>query len=96
VPHGGRNFWRREVWRQMYISQNFWFDHLFFENQSKININPFETISCNPILLISSSYTGKVINPEKDDIANSVSPRGFSCDPTWKLLNTDAANTPGI
>jgi hypothetical protein len=24
---------RRGVWRQVYISRNFWFDHLFFENQ---------------------------------------------------------------
>jgi hypothetical protein len=27
---------RRGVWRQMYISRNFWFEHLFFENQRKI------------------------------------------------------------
>jgi hypothetical protein len=26
----------RRVWRQMYISRNFWFGHLFFENQRKI------------------------------------------------------------
>jgi hypothetical protein len=32
VPHGGRNSCRCGVWREMYISRNFWFDHLFFEN----------------------------------------------------------------
>jgi hypothetical protein len=29
---------RRGVWRQVYISQNFWFDHLFFKNQKYIYI----------------------------------------------------------
>jgi hypothetical protein len=38
VPHGVRNSCRHGVWRQMYISRNFLFDYLFFENQSKINI----------------------------------------------------------
>jgi hypothetical protein len=31
VPHSGRNSSRRGVRRQMYISQKFWLDHLFFE-----------------------------------------------------------------
>jgi hypothetical protein len=26
---------RREVWRQMYISRNFWFDHLFSKIKEK-------------------------------------------------------------
>jgi hypothetical protein len=43
--HGGRGLppwrsvagsWRRGVWQHMYISRNFWFVHLFFENQRKI------------------------------------------------------------
>jgi hypothetical protein len=44
VPHGGRDLmpWgmaaacRREVWRQMYICRNFWFDHLFSKIEEKI------------------------------------------------------------
>jgi hypothetical protein len=50
VPRGGWDLtlWgttvgtcRRGAWRKMYISRNFLFNHLFFENQSKINIkNP--------------------------------------------------------
>jgi hypothetical protein len=44
MPCGGRDLtlWgmtvgtcRRGVWRHMYISRNFWFEHLFFENQKK-------------------------------------------------------------
>jgi hypothetical protein len=42
VPHGGRNSYRRGVWRRMYISRNFCFLYLFFENQRK-NIKKFLT-----------------------------------------------------
>jgi hypothetical protein len=47
MPRGGRDLtlWgaaagacRRGVRHQMYLSQKFWFDHLFFENHDKLNI----------------------------------------------------------
>jgi hypothetical protein len=38
VPHGGRHSYRHGALRQMYISRNFWFIHLFFENQRRKNI----------------------------------------------------------
>jgi hypothetical protein len=40
LPPGGTavGTCRRGVWRQIYISRNFWFVHLFFENQKRKNI----------------------------------------------------------
>jgi hypothetical protein len=53
VGHGGRNYKRRGLRRQIYISRKFWFDHLFFENPNKLNIKKSSWVRLPPMACVA-------------------------------------------